>query len=90
MDEIKSRLRRLIVQSLRLERLPESIPETNLSRELGIDSLNSLELLVWVENEFNIQISDEDLSVDLIDSLDTLANYVSARLPGCGMTAARG
>lgn len=64
------------MQALRLERSPESLPDSNLVHELGIDSINSLELLVWVENEFDIQIQDSDLSVDLVDSLDTLAGYV--------------
>jgi len=32
-----------------------------------------------VESEFGIQIADEDLSVDLINDLNTLATYVEAR-----------
>ncbi|AUX26881.1 acyl carrier protein [Sorangium cellulosum] len=88
MNDVRSRLRRVIVRGLRLDRSPESIPETNLTQELGIDSINSLELLVWVENEFDIQIDDADLSTALVDSLDTLASYVSARLAAKGTAAA--
>lgn len=75
-DVIKQRLRQVLVDSLKLNRSPESIPDTNLVAELGIDSINSLEFLVWVENEFGIEIADEDLSVALVDSLDHLATYV--------------
>ena len=81
MSETKTRLRRVLVESLRLDRDPASIPDDNLRLELGLDSINSLEFLIWVENEFDIQIEDEDLSVALVDSLDTLAAYVERRVP---------
>ena len=80
MNEIKDRLRHIIVQALRLQRAPESIPDQNRTSELGLDSINSLEVLIWVENEFGIQIDDEDLSVALINSLDVLATYVENKL----------
>jgi acyl carrier protein len=80
MNEIKDKLRRIIVQALRLNREPESIPDNDLTSELGLDSINSLEVLIWVENEFGIQIDDEDLSVALINSLDVLAAYVEKKL----------
>lgn len=80
MSETKDTLRRIFVEALRLEVSPDSIPEENLTSALGIDSINSLELLIWVENEFGIQIDDEDLSVRLLDSLDVLAAYVEKKL----------
>jgi len=45
-----------------------------------MDSINSLELLIWVENHFKISIDDEDLSIALVDSLDVLAAYVERKL----------
>lgn len=80
MNELKDKLRHIFVKALRLHRLPESIPDDNLTSELGLDSINSLEVLIWVENEFGIQIDDEDLSVALINSLDVLAAYVKNKL----------
>ncbi|MGZ4828030.1 MAG: acyl carrier protein [Candidatus Angelobacter sp.] len=80
MNDIKNQLRSIIVQALHLNQSPETIPETNLTSALGLDSINSLELLIWVENHFKISINDEDLSVALIDSLDVLAAYVERQL----------
>ncbi|HEU4582841.1 MAG TPA: acyl carrier protein [Polyangiaceae bacterium] len=79
MNETKEKLKNVLVKALRLDRTPESLPETNLTSELGIDSLKSLEFLVWVENTFGIQIDDADLSASLVDSLDTLAAYIETR-----------
>jgi acyl carrier protein len=80
MNDIKKQLRLIIVQALHLNQDPETIPETQLTAALGLDSINSLELLIWVENHFKISIADEDLSVALIDSLDVLAAYVEKQL----------
>lgn len=82
MSDIRDRLKRVIVESLRLERAPESIPNNRLREALDIDSVASLELLIWVENEFGITIDDSDLNVGLVDSLDTLEAYVEKRLTG--------
>jgi len=82
MNESKERLRQIIVQALRLSRTPESIPDHNLTAELGLDSINSLELLIFVENEFKIQIDDADLSVALVDLLDGLAAYIEKKKSG--------
>jgi acyl carrier protein len=78
-EDVKLRLKHVLTQALRLDRAPETIPDTNLIADIGIDSINSLEFLVWVENEFDIEIADQDLSVALVDSLDQLAAYVVAR-----------
>jgi acyl carrier protein len=82
MTATKEKLKNVLVKALRLDRDPASIPDRNLTNELGIDSIKSLEFLVWVENEFGIEIDDADLSASLIDSLDTLAAYVESKGSG--------
>lgn len=76
MEETKDRLRQIYASALKLDIAPEEIGDTNLVSTLGIDSITSLEILVWVEDQFKITIQDEDLSPALLDSLDTLATYI--------------
>jgi acyl carrier protein len=80
MSDTMQRLRTTVVAALRLDRDPADVPTSDLRDALGIDSISGLELLIWVENEFDIQIDDEDLSVELVDNLETLAAYVDRRL----------
>ena len=84
MDAIKTRLREIFVQALRLSTPATEIGDSNLVSTLGIDSINSLEILIWVEDDFKIKIEDEDLSPQLIDSLDTLATYIAERRKDLG------
>lgn len=79
METTKAKLRRVLVESLDLERGPDSLPDTDLVNQLGLDSINTIEFLIWVESEFNIEIADEDLSVDLINDLNRLTEYVEQR-----------
>ena len=79
MEDIKSGLRDLFVDTLRLPISPAEVGETNLIATLGIDSIGALELLTRVENQFNILIDDADVSPDLVDSLNTLADYIAQK-----------
>jgi acyl carrier protein len=80
METTKAKLRKVLVDSLDLQREPDTLPDTNIVNELGLDSINTIEFLIWVESEFNIEIADEDLSIDLIDDLNRLAEYVEQRV----------
>jgi acyl carrier protein len=79
-DEIKARLRKVLVDSLELPQAPSEVPDRGLVEALGLDSINTIEFLIWVESEFGVEIADEDLSIKLIDDLDLLADYVSRRI----------
>ena len=65
---------------MELESDGNEIEGSDLILELGINSVDALEILIWVENEFGIQIEDEDLNADLITSLDNLSNYVLSKM----------
>ncbi|WP_173265945.1 phosphopantetheine-binding protein [Streptomyces pacificus] len=80
MEETKARLRTVLVDSLELSVEPSDVPDQGLVQALGLDSINTIEFLIWVESEFGVEIADEDLSIKLIDDLDLLAAYVMDRM----------
>ncbi len=51
-------------------------PDEDL-REYGMDSLNAIELVVVLEQEFEIQFPEEDLLVDNLCSIQKLAEIVT-------------
>ncbi|GFH38237.1 hypothetical protein SCWH03_44790 [Streptomyces pacificus] len=80
LEETKARLRKVLVDSLELSVEPSDVPDKGLVQALGLDSINTIEFLIWVESEFGVEIADEDLSITLIDDLDLLADYVTNRV----------
>ncbi len=53
--------------------------DTDLIQKFGIDSLVGIEILVRLENEFDIQIDDDDLSAEMIRTMSTIIDYVSKK-----------
>ncbi len=74
-----SQLKEIILRSINIDELPEGIEDANMIDELGINSIDALEILIWIEDTFSFQIPDEDLSSDLLVSMNKLAEYIITR-----------
>jgi acyl carrier protein len=82
-SKIVEELRRLLVSRLGLDSstvraLPEDHPL--FSGELGMDSVDLLELVVGVEQTFGLTVPSEIVISDHFSSLDTLTKYICERL----------
>ncbi|WP_458009855.1 acyl carrier protein [Jutongia sp. SJQ-6] len=77
--EVCEELKEIIIDSLELTKAKEEIDGSDLMNELNINSIDALEILVRIENTYDIIIPDEDLSAKLFESLEGLANYVIGR-----------
>ena len=80
--ELTGRIKQLIVRALSLPVDPEEIPEEEplFGDGVGLDSVATLEIVFAVEEEFGIEVEDDDLRVELFASVATLAEYVRNRL----------
>lgn len=72
-------LKEIIKKTMELEIPNDMIKGENLIEEFGINSVDALEILVWIENTFNIILPDEDLGSNLLESIDKLADYILKR-----------
>jgi acyl carrier protein len=80
---LKLSLKELLIEGLRLQDLrPDDIEDAApiFVEGLGLDSVDALELVVLVEEKFNIQIPDEDIGKRAFASIDALTEFVSAEL----------
>lgn len=75
--EIFARLSALIKQQLHDERLKVG-KETVFHDDLGMDSIALVEFIITLEDEFNLDISDED--VEDIQTVGELTDYLEQRL----------
>lgn len=58
MSDIASRVKAIIVDKLGVDEA-EVTPQANFTNDLGADSLDTVELIMEFEKEFNIQIPDD-------------------------------
>ncbi len=76
---VEAAIRKLIVDLLVLEdRTPESLPadEPDFLTALGANSIDSLEIIISVEEHFDIAFADQDLRPDLVMTLNGFVDEV--------------
>ena len=52
-------------------------PESNIMEDLGADSLDVVDLLMTLEDEFDVEIPDEE--IENIRTIGTLVKYIEGR-----------
>lgn len=82
-DEFKTRIKTMMVDRLFMPMEPSDIEDDkSLVTEYGVDSLNLLELVVGVEEEFGVQIGDTEFRVSNFETVDALAAFIQAKIDG--------
>jgi acyl carrier protein len=56
-ETIEETIKRIIIQQIGNEKI---LPDSKLKDDLGIDSLDAIEIIMYVEDEFGIEIPDEE------------------------------
>ncbi|MEE8557068.1 MAG: acyl carrier protein [Myxococcota bacterium] len=75
---VEERIRGIIVRQLEVQ--PEEvIPEASFADDLGSDSLDLVELVMAMEEEFGVEISDEE--AERIQTVQDAINFIEERSP---------
>ncbi len=75
-DEISNRVKNLIVEQLSVQ-AEEVNPEASFIEDLGADSLDIVELIMALEEEYEIEIPDAD--AEKIQSVKDVISYIQER-----------
>ncbi len=78
---ITRRVKQTLAQALGLDVNPDEIDDDEplFGEGLGADSIASLEIVFALEEEFGFEVDDEDLQVELFDSVRTLSQYIAKK-----------
>ena len=80
-DEIFQRIKSIFIEEFELE--PELLlPEATLFDDLGLDSLDAVDMVVALEKEFGVKMKDEESirSVRTLDDLHRLLLSIHAQM----------
>ena len=76
-EDLFSKIKENLVETLELDADNVTL-ETNIVEDLGADSISLMEFTLALENEFGIEISDED--AEHILTLGQVVDYVSNKI----------
>jgi len=76
---VVEQLKGIITKTLELESV-EQIRTYNLVEDLQLNSIDAMEILVWIENEYEIVFDDDEINVELMSSLNGLAENVLTKV----------
>ena len=77
MPTVSERLKKIIVDQLGVDE-SEVVPSASFVDDLNADSLDLVELIMSLEEEFKLQISDED--AEKITTVQEAEDYIEERL----------
>jgi acyl carrier protein len=81
MDNLKQKLKEQIIERLNLKDLkPEQIGDDQplFVEGIGLDSIDALELIVLLQQEYNIKLSNAEDGPRVFHSVRTMADYITA------------
>lgn len=76
-EELLGRLKEIIIDRLDVEE-DQIVPEASFVEDLGADSLDIVELIMGIEEEFDIEIPDED--AEKLTTVGEAMNYTFSKL----------
>lgn len=70
------KVRKVLAENLRIDEA-EIKPESKILEDLGADSLNLVELIMYIEDEYNVEVPDEVTETfitvqDVVNYMETL------------------
>ncbi len=74
---VEDKVKKIIAEKLSVD-LDEVIPEASFVDDLGADSLDLVELIMSMEEEFDIDISDED--AETLVTFQDVIDYIKKHL----------
>lgn len=80
-ENLAPRVKDLIVRRLKLDIAPDSIQNDAplFGEGLGLDSIDALELVLGLEQEFGIKVEDEEVGVKAFASVNALVDFIEQK-----------
>jgi len=80
MEELKRQIKAFVIENFLFGNADGLEDDTSFLEEGIIDSTGVLELVTYLEETFSINVEDDDLIPENLDSIDNVATYLQRKL----------
>ena len=84
MNDFIAQLKKKIIKTLELEdTTPDDLGDDDrlIGGELGLDSIDALELVMMIESDYGVKIDNKELGEKVFSSVRALADYIKKSKP---------
>ena len=82
-EDLRYKIKKMIIDTLKIPDVtPEDIQDDEMifeSEKLGLDSLDGLELVMGIQKEFSVMISDQDHAHTILQTVNSIAEFVESQ-----------
>jgi acyl carrier protein len=81
-QELRLQIKKMIIETLRIAEVqPEQIDDNDMifeSKLLNLDSLDGLELVIGIQKEFGVTISDQSHALTILQTVNSIAEFIES------------
>lgn len=77
-DAVTSAIKKIVLDALHLDTRTEDMADDTRLDALGLDSLNIVDILLGLEQAFDLAFDEAELDFTILESVSTLADFVLA------------
>ena len=80
-QKLKTEIKELIIQTLNIkniqaEQVPDSVPLFSSENILNLDSIDGIELVMAIQERFQVRIADQNVARNVLESIDSIAEFL--------------
>jgi len=84
MEDLKNEIKQLIIDCLKIpdvkpDDIDNNVPLFSPDSVLQLDSIDSLEIIVALQQKYNVRIDDQNLARSILESVNSIAEFVSSK-----------
>ncbi|KAA0134276.1 acyl carrier protein [Gimesia chilikensis] len=81
MNPIQSEIRNFVAENFLFGEDPESLQNDDSFLETGIiDSTGVLELVAFIEDQYDVEVDDDELVPENLDSINRLIDFIESKI----------
>lgn len=83
-DDVIAKVKTIVAEALHAQKAANAMTEETYLENLGLDSMNIVDVLLGVETEFGIVFDEDELDLAPLESIGTLVEFIMKTLDADG------